>query len=295
MDKLHAMQTFIRIVDSGSLTAAALAMNSSLPAVVRTLAALERHLHVRLLNRTTRRIALTEEGRVFLERCRSILAELDEAEAALTSQQTEPSGTLTVTAPVLFGHIYVVPAVTRFVKTYDQVRCKVLFDDHVVNLLEKNIDLGIRIGHLADSSLVAQQVTSIRRLVVASPAYLRKHGMPRHPRDLAHANCICFPGPGLSPWAFRSGGREFAVPVSGTLEFSHAAAAAQACAEGMGFSRFIAYQVARYIVRKKLRIVLEDFETAPLPLSIVYPHARLLPARTRVFVEWIKKELKAAL
>ena len=279
----------------GSLTAAAVSMNSSLPATVRTLAALEQRLHVRLLNRTTRRISLTEEGKVFLERCRNILAEVDEAEATATARQAEPSGTLTVTAPVLFGQMHVAPAVTRFVKTYDQVRCKLLLEDRMVNLLEKNIDVAIRIGHLADSSLVAQQVTMIRRVVVASPEYLRRHGLPKHPKELARANCICFPEPGASPWAFRQGAREFTVPVSGNLEFNQAAVAAQACAEGLGFSRFLAYQVARHIARKHLRIVLDDFETAPLPLSIVYPHARLLPSRTRVFIEWIKNELKAAL
>jgi len=295
MDKLRAMQTFVQIVDAGSLTAAAISMNSSLPATVRTLAALELHLHARLLNRTTRRISLTEEGKVFLERCRSILAEVDEAEAAVTVRQAEPSGLLTVTAPVLFGQMHVAPAVTRFVKTYDQVRCKLLLEDRIVNLLEKNIDVAIRIGHLADSSLVAQQVSRIRRVVVASPAYLRRHGLPKHPKELARANCICFPEPGASPRTFRQGAREFTVPISGNLEFNQAASAAQACAEGLGFSRFLAYQVAEYIARKHLRIVLGDFETASLPLSIVYPHARLLPSRTRVFIEWIKKELKAAL
>ncbi len=287
------MHTFVRIVGEGSLTAAANALHSSLPAVVRTLAALEEYLHVRLLNRTTRRISLTEEGRVYLERCRSILAEVDEAEAALTTRQVEPRGTLTITAPVLFGQIYVAPAVTRFVQRYDKVRCKLVFADHIVNLLEKNIDVGIRIGHLDDSSLVAQQVSTIRRVVVASPSYLRQHGVPKHPKELTRANCICFPGASGPPWAFRDGSREFTVPVSGNLEFNQAAAAAEACAEGLGFGRFIAYQVMPYIAQKRLRIVLEQFEVPPLPLSIVYPHARLLPSRTRVFVAWMKKELKA--
>ncbi|HEU0200841.1 MAG TPA: LysR family transcriptional regulator [Burkholderiaceae bacterium] len=295
MDKLRAMQVFVRIVEAGSLTAAARSINSSLPATVRTLATLEHHLDVRLLNRTTRRISLTEEGKVYLERCRSILAEVDEAEAAVSVGQSEPSGTLTITAPVLFGQIHVAPAVTRFVKSYDKVRCKLLFDDRIVNLLERNIDVGIRIGHLVDSSLVAQQVATIRRVVVATPAYLRRHGVPKHPKELASANCICTPGPAGSPWAFRQGTREFTVSVSGNLEFSQAAAAAEACAEGLGFGHFIAYQVASYVAQKRLRIVLEEFETAPLPLSVVYPHARLLPSRTRVFVEWMKKELKARL
>jgi DNA-binding transcriptional LysR family regulator len=295
MDKLRAMQAFVRIVDEGSLTAAAKVLRSSLPAMVRTLASLEQHLHVRLLNRSTRRLSLTEEGKIYLERCRSILAEIDEAESAVSTRQLEPSGTLTITAPVLFGQVYVAPSVTRFVQRFQNVRCKLLFADQIVNLLEKNIDVAIRIGHLSDSALVAQQVTTIRRVVVASPAYLRKHGVPKHPKELTRANCVCFPGASGPPWAFRDNDREFSVPVSGNLEFSQAAAAAEACAEGLGFGRFISYQVAPYVAQKRLRIVLEDYETAPLPLSIVYPHARLLPSRTRVFIEWMKGELKAAL
>ena len=293
MDKLRAMYTFVRIVDEGSLTAAARAMRSSLPAVVRLLASLEQHLRVRLLNRTTRRISPTEEGKIYLERCRGILAQLEESESAVTTRQTEPTGTLTITAPVLLGQVYVAPAATRFVQRHDRVRCKLLFSDQVVDLLEKGIDVAIRIGHLADSSLVAHQVTRISRVVVASPAYLRAHGVPKHPRELSRANCICFPGPAGSPWAFREGTRDLTVPVSGNLELNHAAPAAEACAAGLGFGRFISYQVMPYVAQKRLRIVLAEFQVPPLPLSIVYPHASLLPARTRLFVEWMKKELKA--
>lgn len=295
MDKLRAMQTFVRIVEAGSLTAAARELRSSLPAVVRTLASLEQHLRARLLNRTTRRLALTEEGRIYLERCRSILAEIDDAEAALSVQHAEPSGTLTVTAPVLFGQLHVAPAVTRFVERYPKVRCRVLFHDRIVNLLERRIDVGIRIGTLADSSLVAQPVGKIRRVVVASPAFLRRHGVPKHPKELAHANCVCTNGGALAPWEFRDGARTFAVPVTGNLEFNQVAAAVQACTDGFGFGRFLYYQVAPAIARRRLRVVLEGFETPALPVSIVYPHARLLPSRTRVFVDWMKKELQNAL
>jgi DNA-binding transcriptional LysR family regulator len=291
MDKLRAMHSFVQIVDAGSLTAAARALGSSLPATVRQLAALESHLKLRLINRTTRRLALTDEGRAYLDRCRNILAEIEEAEVAVTNRSSEPTGTLTLTAPVLFGQLHVAPAVTRFVQRYPQVRCRLFFDDRIVNLLERNVDVGVRIGHLADSSLVAQRVSTMRRVVVASPAWLRRNGTPKHPRELARANCLCFPGPAGSPWAFRHNGREFTVAVGGNLEFNQAAASATACAEGLGFGRFIAYQVAALVAQKKLRIVLEEFEAAPLPISVVYPHARLLPARTRVFVEWIKREL----
>jgi DNA-binding transcriptional LysR family regulator len=289
------METFVRIVEQGSLTAAARTLRSSLPAVVRTLAGLEQHLQVRLLNRTTRRLSLTEEGKIYLERCRTILAEVEESEAAVTTRQREPTGTLTVTAPVLFGQLFVAPAATRFVQRHAQVRCKLFFSDQIVDLLEHRIDVGVRIGHLADSSLVAHQVGRISRVVVASPAYLRAHGVPRHPRELSRANCITFPGPAGSPWAFRDGARDLDVPVSGNLELNHAAPAAEACAAGLGFGRFISYQVLPYLAPHRLRIVLAEFQVAPLPLSIITPHAGLLPSRTRLFVDWMKKELRAAL
>jgi DNA-binding transcriptional LysR family regulator len=295
MDRLRAMDTFVRIVEQGSLTAAARTLRSSLPAVVRTLAALEDHLQVRLVNRTTRRMSLTDEGKIYLERCRAILAEVEESETAVTSRLREPTGTLTVTAPVLFGQHYVAPAATRFVQRHGKVRCKLLFSDQIVDLLERAIDVGIRIGHLADSSLVAHRVTRISRVVVASPGYLRARGLPRHPRELSRANCICFPGPAGSPWAFRDGGRELTVPVSGNLELNHAAPAAEACAAGLGFGRFLSYQVMPYVTQDRLRIVLPEFQVPPLPLSIVYPHASLLPSRTRLFVAWMQKELRAAL
>ena len=190
MDKFKAMQTFVRIADEGSLTSAARALGSSLPAVVRSLAAYEGSLGVRLFNRTTRRISLTDEGRQHLENCRQVLAALEESEAALSAGAGEPAGHLTITAPVLFGQMHVAPAVTRFLSQHPKMRCSVVLLDRIVNLLEEGMDLGIRIGALEDSSLVAQPLGQIRRVVVANPAYLRKHGVPRHPRDLLKANCI---------------------------------------------------------------------------------------------------------
>jgi DNA-binding transcriptional LysR family regulator len=292
MDRLKAMHTFVRIVDEGSLTAAARALDSSLPAVVRMLAALEGRLGVRLLNRTTRRMSLTDEGRRYLESCRQLLAAVDDAETALTEQAAEPSGRLVITAPVLFGQMYVAPAVTRFVRQHDKLRVSLLLVDHVVNLLEEGIDVGIRIGPLDDSSLVAQPVGAVRRVTVASPGYLRRHGTPRHPNDLLKANCVRFSGGATGGWSFHEGARRFNVAVTGNLELNQVAPAAEACAAGLGFGNFISYQVAPHIARGRLEVVLEKFEPPPRPISVVYPHARLLPARTKVFVAWIKRELK---
>ncbi|MFC5520685.1 LysR family transcriptional regulator [Polaromonas jejuensis] len=292
MDKLRAMQAFIHIAEEGSLTAAARVMESSLPAMVRTLAGFEAQLGVRLFNRTTRRISLTEEGRRHLESCRQVLAALADAEAALTAEAAEPAGHLTITAPMLFGQMHVAPAVTRFVQQHEKMRCSMVLLDRVVNLLEEGIDVGIRIGEPEDSSLVAQNVGHIRRLVVASPAWLRRHGVPRHPKDLLKANCVRVTDHTPTWGPFNDQGRQLRLAVSGNLEFNQIAPAVAACAAGAGLGSFFSYQVAPFLRSRQLRTVLEDFEPPRHPINVVYPHARLLPMRTRVFIEWIKKELQ---
>ena len=292
MDKLRAMQAFIHIAEQGSLTAAAQVMESSLPAMVRTLASFEAQLGVRLFNRTTRRISLTEEGRRHLESCRQLLAALADAEAALSADAAEPAGHLTITAPMLFGQMHVAPAVTRFVQQHEKMRCSMVLLDRVVNLLEEGIDVGIRIGEPEDSSLVAQKVGYIRRLVVASPDWLRRHGVPKHPRDLLNANCVRITDHSPTWGPFNDQGKPLRLAVSGNLEFNQIAPAVAACAAGAGFGSFFSYQVAPFLKNKQLRTVLEDFEPPPRPINLVYPHARLLPMRTRVFIEWMKQELK---
>ncbi len=293
MDKFRAMQTFVAIADHGSLTAAARALESSLPAVVRALAAFEAQLGVRLFNRTTRRISLTEEGRQHLDSCRRLLDGLQEAEDSLSNSASEPAGHLTITAPVLFGQMHVAPAVTRFVQQHPGMRCSVMLLDRVVNLLEEGIDVGIRIGLLDDSSLVALPLGQIRRVVVASPACLRRWGTPKHPRDLLGVNCIRMAA-GPPTWgAFQENGKAFRLPVTGNLDFNHVAPAVQACADGAGFGMFFSYQVAPFVQDKRLKVILERFEQPPRPISVVYPHARLLPARTRVFIEWIRNDITA--
>ena len=291
MDKLKALQTFTAIVDRGSLTAAAEALDSSLPAVVRTLAALEAHLGVRLLNRTTRRLALTEDGRQYLERARRILADLDEADRMLGTQQDEPGGTLSVTAPVLFGQYHVAPAATRFLQRYPKMRINLVLLDRVVNLVEEGLDVGVRIGHLQDSSVVAQGVGRIRRIVVASPAFLRRHGAPKQPRDLIGKPCIYSSATDGDQWRFVENGRSLTVRVQGPLECNLAAPMLEACAAGLGFGRCLSYQAAPLLQAKQLRIVLADYEVEPWPVSLTYPSARLMPSRAKVFIDWMKQAL----
>jgi len=290
MDRFKAMQTFVQIAEQGSLTRAAEVLGTSLPAVVRALAALEAHLGVRLFHRTTRRLSLTEEGRHYLPSAREVLLAADAADSALKAEAREPAGLLTITAPVLFGHMYVAPAITRFMKRYDKVRCSVLLYDRAVNLLEENIDVGIRISPLEDSSLVAQSLGTIRRVVAVSPDYLAQHGTPRHPRDLNGAPCVRGRIDAPPQWLFHEGGKTISVTPSNRLEFNHLAPAIEACAAGMGFGTFFSYQVLPHVAQGRLKIVLEDFEPPPRPVNVIYPNARLLPARTRAFIDWMKTE-----
>jgi len=291
VDKLKAIQTFVQIADAGSLTSAAQGMGVSLPAVVRTLARLETGLGVRLFNRTTRKITLTEEGKIYLARCRPLLVAVDEADAALTVGAAEPSGHITITAPVLFGQRYVAPAVTRFVQRYEKVQCSVLLLDRVVSLVDEGIDVGIRIGALDDSALVAQQVGSLRRVVVVSPDYINRFGKVHHPEELLKANCIRFVNASSNRWTFHEGAKQFTVPVTGNLDFNHIEPAVAACVAGLGYGMFISYQVASPLEEDRLQVVLEQYEPVPRPVHIVYPHARLLPARTRMLIDWMKQTL----
>ncbi len=295
MDKLKAMQVAVSIADHGSLTAAAETLGRSLPSVVRALATLEAHLGVRLFNRTTRRISMTEEGRYYVESSRAVLAGIKDVESTVNSGVVEPSGQLTVTAPVQFGQLYVAPAVTRFVQTYGKVRVNLILLDRVVNLVEENVDVGIRIGVLEDSSLVTQPLGKVSLLVVASPVYLRRHGEPKHPKDLLQANCIRFSGGPGPLWSFYENNKPFNVPVTGNLEFNHVAPCVDACLAGIGFGMFISYQVKKQIEEKRLRVVLEPFQPPPRPISVIYPHGRKLPARTKAFIEWMKTELREVL
>lgn len=286
------MQTFVAILDHGSLTAAAESLGKSLPTVVRSLATLEENLGVRLLQRTTRRMSLTEEGRIYLDRCRGILADIEEAEQALSHQQIEPRGELRVTAPVLFGQLHVAPAIIHFLREYSEIKIELLLLDRVINMVEEGIDVGIRIAPLEDSSMIATRVGQVRRVICANPSLLERLGTPKHPRELTDFPCVHFQGLSSAPiWNFIDERKPISIPVAGPFTCNQASAAVEACAEGLGVGRFLSYQVESLVAEKKLEIVLEKFEPPPIPIHIVFAHARLMTPRVRVFVDWIKQAL----
>jgi DNA-binding transcriptional LysR family regulator len=293
MDKLGAMQTFVRIVDAGSLTRAADSLDTSLPTVVRTLAALERDLGVSLLKRTTRRIRLTDEGAQYLVRCRDILAATQEAEAQLTARRTEPVGKLSVTASVLFGRRHLAPILFEFLLRHPKVNAEILFVDRVVNLIEEGIDVAIRIAHLRDSSIIAIPVGRVRRVVCASEKYLRTHGVPQTPDDIRRHVCVRHLG--LVPrneWQFRTGERDVSVPINSVVTSNDIDSAVDACLKGVGLGIFLSYMVAPYRKSGHLQYVLEKFETEPIPVQVVYAQSRLMSNRVRAFVDECVKQLR---
>ncbi|MEW8437714.1 MAG: LysR family transcriptional regulator [Candidatus Thiodiazotropha taylori] len=293
MDKLQAMATFVQIAEHGSLTAAAQVMDKSLPSVVRVLASLEDSLQVRLFNRTTRRIALTEEGRLYLDQCRKILADVEEAERSLGQHQSELQGLITVTAPIRFGEMHVAPAVSAFLKRYPKTRVNLTLHDRLVDLLEEGVDIAVRIAHLPDSTLIAKPVSSVKQVVCASPALLEQVGVPELPDELSNLPCVQFTGMSSSPeWEFVRAEQQQVVPIKSTLACNQVGASLHACLSGVGFGRFLCYQTAPYLKDGRLVKVLSNYEPAALPLSLVYPHARLLSARVRAMVDWLSSSLQ---
>jgi len=296
MDKINAMNTFVHIVEKGSLTQAAKAINTSLPTVVRVLAALEHSLGVRLINRTTRRIALTEEGQHYFLRCRQILNDIDDAEHTVTAQQLEPRGKLIVSAPLLFGQMHVAPVVTQFLNDNQKTQVELVLLDTVINLIEEGIDVSIRIGHLSDSSLIAIPVGSISQIVCASPKYLEQVGGIVEPKQLKDHNCIHLTAINAAlNWPFKIDNKISQVPISSSFQCNQAVVTLNACVDGVGFGMFLCYQVQSLIKSKQLVRVLESFEPESIPVNIIYPHAKLLSTRVRMFIESLTMQLRTTL
>ncbi|MCJ2046786.1 LysR family transcriptional regulator [Methylobacterium sp. J-078] len=293
MDRWQAMRVFVRVAESGGFAGAARQLGMSPPAVTRAVAALEDRIGTRLLTRTTRTVKLTEAGGRYLEDCRRILAEIEEAEAAASGSYATPSGTLTVTAPVQFGRLYVLPVITEYLARHPAVSARALFLDRVINLIDEGADAGIRIGPLADSGLAAIRVGTVRRVLCAAPDYLDRHGAPATARDLRDHAVIGSASTG--PGGFGQGGFEPSprgAPrprlTCNTIDSVLAAALA-----GQGIAQFLSYQVAPALAEGRLRLVLDDPEAAPMPVHVVSPEGRRAPAKVRAFIDLAVARLRA--
>lgn len=294
MDRLKAMATFVRIADSGSLTAAADALSQSPASVVRSLAALERHLGVRLLNRTTRRIALTPEGADYLHWCRRMLAEFDVIENRMEASARTPGGILRLTAPVEFGTRFVAPVVNGFLRAYPAMTVELVLLDRMVDLLEEGLDLAIRIGHLPDSSNMASVLGRTRPIVVASPGFLAEHGPIHQPQDLRDAPCISFI-PWATRWDFIVAGQPVQIQPRLRLSTNQIQPALRATESGLGVMRALHYQVADALGAGRLTRILRDSEPPDLPVQYARPKGRLISPRVRHFIDWAAPRLSAAI
>jgi len=293
MDHLQRLRTFVAVAEAGSFAAGARAREVSAPAATRAVASLERHLGALLLQRTTRSLRLTEPGEVFLADCRRILAELDAAEAAVTGARHEPRGTLAVTAPALFGSRHIAPLLFEFLDRHPALQARALFTNRLVHLVDEGFDVAVRIAELPDSGLTAVPVGRMRAVVVASPGYLDRHGVPREPADLAGHRAIGFTiaGQDRAGWHFGRG-RLAAAPQERLVVNANEVKVAAAVA-GQGLARALAYQVTDEVRDGRLRVVLAAHEPPPVPVHLVYPAGRGAAAKVREFVQFAAQRLRA--
>lgn len=293
MDRLQAMRVLVRIADSGSFAETARLLNMSPPAVSRSVVALEEAVGARLLTRTTRSVKPTEVGARYIEDCREILASAEEAEAAASGSFARPSGSLTVTASVMFGQIYIVPIMTEFLDTHPQVTGRLLFLDRVTNLVDEGIDVAIRIGHLPDSSYSAVKVGSVRRVICGSPDYFETAGVPSSPAELAEHRIIAATSAWTSTdWRFGKNDKQI-VSVTPSLYCNSNPAAIDATRSGWGLTRVLSYQVAPDLVEGRLQTVLEEYEEEALPIHVVHPEGRNASAKVRAFVDFAAERLRS--
>ena len=288
MDRIDAMQAFLAVADLEGFAPAARKLGLSPSGVTRLIASLEERLGARLLQRTTRSVALTDAGARYLARVRRILSDVEEAEASIQDERTRPSGRLVVSAPIGFGRLHVSPVMSEYLRRYAEVSGELRLSDLMINLVEEGVDLAVRIGHLADSSLVARHVGEMRRIVVASPAYLKVHGEPKTPEAIRSHQTIQFGGTTPAPdWRFIRNNAEIRIAPAPRLTTNSADAAIQYAVQGGGLTRVLAYQAADAIRRGRLKVVLAKFEQPPLPIHIVYPTSRLLSAKVRSFIDLV--------
>ncbi len=296
MDRLHELEVFVAVADAGGFAKAGTRLRLSPPAVTRAISALEERLGARVFNRTTRSLTITDVGQRFLESARRILSDLDSAEKEAVGEMAVAHGHLTVTASVTFGRSALTPVVCAFLNEHPRVTVSVLLLDRIANLVEEGINLAVRISHLPDSNLIAKKIGTVRRILVASPDYLARRGVPESPTDLRHHAMIAFSS--LTPnreWRCLDGKRGNSVSFVPRLEINDAVAAVAAAEMGDGITVALSYMVADKIRDGRLAPVLDSFTPPPVPVHLVYPQSRLLSAKLRTFIDFAAPRLRATL
>ena len=287
-DSLYEMSVFSKVVASGSLSAAARDLGVSTAVVSRRLAALEARLGVRLVNRTTRRLALTDEGASYLDACTRILGEIEDADAAAAAKRVEPQGVLKVALPASFGHKHIAPLIPPFAARFPRIQLALSLSDRTVNVIEEGYDLAIRIGELEDSSLAARKLAPNRRVVCASPAYLKTHETPRQPGDLQQHNCLTTTELSMN-WEYKGPDRKRgAVRVSGNYACDNWEVLREWAMAGLGVALKSTWDVRRQLEDGSLVRLLPGYDFGTdVAIYAIYPHRRYLPAKTRVFIDYL--------
>lgn len=296
MDRFHELKVLLAVAETGGFAKAAARLNSSPPAVTRAVAGLEARLGVELFKRTTRRVHLTENGRVLAERARLVLADLEAAEREASGEAALPTGQLTITASVTMGRSILPPIISTFLDAYPRVTARAVLLDRVANLVEEGIDVALRVGQLPDSSMMSRAVGEVRRLLVASPGYLERRGTPRAPADLKLHSIIAFSG--LMPnreWTYAGERSASRVTLQPRFEINEASAAIGAAEAGDGITIALSYMVAKQIREGRLVPVLERYALPAGPVQLVYPESRLVAPKVRAFVDFATPRLRSAL
>ncbi len=297
MDRLDGMRVFVAVVDSGGFSAASRTLKMPLATVSRKIAQLETHLGAQLLMRTTRKVTTTDSGQQYYVTARRLLDEIEELEQQASGEFQTPKGQLSLTAPTLFGRLHLSPIASRFSAHYSEVSIRMILSNEIVNYLEEDINIGIRIGQLTDNSMVAVQVGHVHSLICASPDYLRRHGCPATPQELLDHRCISyFRNSSPKGWSFK-------MPSGAVQHFPHGANSIFNSTEaivdwvtwGHGISALFSYQAAEHLAKGELKIILSEYDVEPFPVSFVYPQGRLLPQKVRCFIDFALPLLRARL
>ena len=293
LDRLDSMSLLLKVIDQGSFSAAGRALGMPVPTLTRRISELEAHLGARLLIRTTRKLTLTDIGMAYAQAARRILDQVKEAETQAAGEFVTPRGDLVLTAPILFGRLYVLPVVTDFLSAFPEINARLILSDRNAHLVDDQIDMAVRIGPLPDSSMIATAVGTMRRVVCASPALLDDYGTPQTPADLARMPVVVYASPfETTAWIFD--GHE-AVSVSPRLIVSTAEAVAEAAARHVGITRLHHYQAAPAVAEGRLRIVLRDHEPPPVPIHLVHTARGAMPLKMRAFMDFAVPRLRQAL
>ena len=296
MDRLEAMSVLLAVSEAGSISAASRKLKVPLPTISRKISELEAHLNVRLLMRSNRQITLTEAGRSFVAASRRILQELGDAEREVSSEQKILKGELVLSAPIALGRFHLLPVVVDFLRDHPSMDVRMMLADRRLNMIEDHIDIGLRVGELNDFSLVAKKVGSVRRVVCASPVYLKRRGTPKIPDDLKDHDCITFANTlSAQTWSLNVGKTEKPFPIHSRLIVNTAEAATDAATAGVGLTRMLDYQIAAQLREGTLKLVLESFRSPPKPVHLIYEAGRHLPLKIRTFLDYAGPRLKKSM